>query len=140
MDNRFEFGNRKFSLTKLDAFKQFHIVRRMGPTLTEVLPELQKIAGIKDFDGLPEDKKMEKLAKLATPFMTGLSKLSDEDSNYVLHGLLGSVQMNANGAWVPVYSNGNLMVADLELPALLNLAGRAFFYNLSGFFSALPQS
>jgi hypothetical protein len=141
VENRFEIGPRKFSLRKLDAIRQFHIVRRMGPMLSSLLPELQGLArGAKNFDGLPEDEKISELSRLAPPFMQGLAKLSDEDANYVLYGLLSCVEIQQGGGnWASVYANGMLMFQDLELPLLLQLAGRAFAYNLSGFFSALPQ-
>lgn len=140
MENKFEVGPRKFSLVKLDAFKQFHIARRMGPILADLVPELQGLMRVKNFDKLPEDDKLERLSKLAGPFMTGISKLTDEDANYVLFGLLASIQVQqASGNWANVYANDMLMINDLELPVLLNIASRAFMFNLSGFFAGLPR-
>ena len=120
--------------------KQFHIVRRMGPILVDLLPEIQKLANLKNFDKLPESQKFDKVAKLAVPFMHGLSKLTDEDADYVFQGLLASAEIQqAAGNWARVYLNGTLMFSDLDLPILIQVAGRAFMFNLSGFFAALPQ-
>jgi hypothetical protein len=138
-DRDFEFGGRKFKLNKIDAFKQFHIVRRIGPIISDLVGA---VAGhkVKDFNTLTEDAKLDMIAKIATPVMMGLSKLSDTDADLVLLGLLQSVEIqSSSGNWARVANNSMLMFQDLELPALLQIAGRAFMFNLSGFFAALPQ-
>lgn len=139
MDREFSVGTKDFKLCKIDAFKQFHIVRRIAPILSELLPSLagaQKIATQKD---LSESEKFEEFAKIAAPFMAGLSKLSDEDSNRVLFGLLSSVEVKQeSGNWAKVSTDSMLMMQDLELPVLLQIAGKAFMFNLAGFFAALP--
>lgn len=139
MEKNFEFGGRKFQLSKIDALKQFHIVRRVGPILSDLLPAMKDIGKLQKSD-ISEGEKLDNIAKFVTPIMEGLSKLSDADSELVLHNLLQSVEMQqVSGNWIRV-SNGTLFVVqDLELPALLNLAGRAFMFNLAGFFAGLPQ-
>jgi hypothetical protein len=138
VDPKFQIGTRDFSLIKLDAFKQFHIVRRVGPILTQILPHLSALKDVKDAAG--DAEKMAQLSELATPILDGLSKLSDADADYVLHGLLAAVQVKqAHGNWATIYANGGMMINDLELPILMQCAGRAFVYNLAGFFAALPQ-
>lgn len=139
-DRDFEIGSRKFKLSKIDAFKQFHIVRRIGPILSDLLPAMRDAGKFKNMDLLSEDEKLEQIAKFAAPFMTGLSKLTDADADLVLFGLLSSVEMQqAQGNWAKIASNSMLMMQDLELPILLQIAGRAFMFNLSGFFGALPH-
>ncbi len=72
--------------------------------------------------------------------MTGLSKLSDADAEFVLYGLLAAAEVQQQaGNWAQVSTGSMLMIQDLELPMLLQIAGRAFMFNLSGFFSALPR-
>lgn len=131
----FEIGSRKFKLNKIDAFKQFHIVRRIAPILSDLLPVAQKFQKMSDAE-LSNDQ----VAALA-PILNGLSKLSDDDSNRVLMGLLSSVEMQqtAAGGWARLASNDMLMFQDLELPVLLQCAGRAFMFNMQGFFGVLPQ-
>ena len=135
MDNKFSIGGKNFQLSKIDAFKQFHIVRRVGPILAELVPSLSEFKGrdLKD-----EKQNLEVLAKIATPVMSGLSKLSDADSETVLFGLLSAVEVQQSVGWAKVSQNGMLMMQDLELPVLLQLAAKSFMYNLQGFFSALP--
>lgn len=137
----FEIGTRKFKLNKMDAFKQFHIVRRIAPILADMLPavsDAQKL--MKQKEGESESEKLEGLSKIIGPIMNGLSKLSDEDSNRVLFGLLSSVEIQqSTGNWAKVATDSMLMMQDLELPILLQIAGKAFMYNLSDFFAGLPK-
>lgn len=134
-DRDFEIGTRKFKLNKMDAFKQFHIVRRIGPILADLLPALKDIKKVSEGENSESDK-LDQFARIATPLMTGLSKLSDEDSNKVLFGLLSSVEVQQGmGNWAKISTDTALMMNDLELPVLLQAAGKAFMFNLSGFFA-----
>lgn len=142
-DRDFSYGGRNFKLNKIDAFKQFHIVRRIGPILSELLPSMKLATSVqngKDIDKLSEDEKLDLIASFATPVMMGLSKLSDADADLVLYGLLQSVEVQQpSGNWAKVATNSVLLMQDVELPSLLQIAGRSFMYNLSGFFAALPR-
>lgn len=141
MDKEFKVGNRDFQLSKLDAFKQFHIVRRIGPLLSDLLPAMKGYTNVRDLSKLPQDKQLDLIAEFASPIMEGLAKLSDEDADLVLYGLLESVEMKqTSGNWMRVSSGKMLMIQDFDLSVLLNLAGRAFIFNLANFFPALPQS
>lgn len=136
----FQIGAQKFKLCKINAFKQFHIVRRIGPLLSDLLPAMKGMSNVKSLDSAPESEKLDQLAKIVGPIMLGLSKLSDADADLVLFGLLSSVEVQqAQGNWAMVATPTMLMIQDLELPVLLQLAGRAFAYNLSGFFAGLPH-
>lgn len=136
----FEINERQFKLSKLDAFKQFHIVRRLGPILGQIIPVAKNLMGLKE-EGMSEEQKFDAITKLIGPIMEGISKLSDEDANFVLLGLCAGVEVKQMpaGNWARVVRDGNLMIQDLELPVLLQLAGRSFAYNLAGFFAIAPQ-
>jgi len=136
-DNSFSLAGKNFKLSKMDAFKQFHVVRKVGPVLAEIIPSLSNSAK-KDVEKMSENERLEMVGKFLAPVCEGLSKLSDAESEAVLHGLLSCVEMEQPGmGWAKVSVN-NLLMVQLELPILLQLAGRAFMFNLSGFFSALP--
>lgn len=133
-------GGRVFVLSKMDVFKQAHVVRRVGPIMAGMLPALQGLfEARKDFDSLSEEQKLAKLTPLAEPVMTGLAKLTDEDFDYVLHRLLECAEVDTGKVLAKVYQNGVLMVGDMTLPIMLQVAGRVFMFNLAGYFSALPQ-
>lgn len=140
-DRDFSIQGKNFKLSKIDAFRQFHLVRRLAPLLGEMIPAMTKMSQtLKVGADLSEEKKLEQISTIAAPLMTGLSKLSDTDADKVLFGLLSSVEMQQDtGNWAKVATESALMFSNLELPVMLQLAGRAFMYNLSGFFSALPR-
>lgn len=143
----FEENGYKFKLNKIDTFKQFHIVRRIGPILGDIMPVVAKLRSkFKDMEEeQDEGKKFEQIALLIHPIMQGLSKLSDQDADFVLLGLLSAIEMqqiNINGSslWMKVSNDSGLQFQSLELPTLLQIAGRSFAYNLRSFFSLLPQT
>ncbi len=138
MDNSFTIGSASFKLSKINALKQFHIVRRVAPILSELFPALNKLS---KSNGTSEEEKLEQTAEFLSPVIEGLSKLSDKDSEFVLFQLLASVEMKQEaGNWARI-SNGEVMFFDnLDLPIMLQVAGRAFMYNMTGFFSAIQQN
>lgn len=140
MENSFELSGRQYKLRKIDAFQQFHIVRRIAPILSELLPaigEIQKVSKT----AKSETENFDQIAKILSPIMLGFSKLSDSEADKVLFGLLSSVEVQIAGTsgWTRVATPSSLMVQDMELSQMLNVAGRAFMFNLSGFFPVLPQ-
>lgn len=138
----FTAGGREFKLNKIDPFKQFHIVRRLGPILGDIIPVAQKIKSAISGTEETEEQKLEAVALIAQPVLNGLSKLSEEDANSVLLGLLSSVEVKQPpvGNWARVARDNQLMISDLELPLMLQVAGRAFAYNLASFFAIAPQT
>lgn len=142
MNNEFQVGDRKFKLGKIDAFRQFHIVRRISPLLADLMPALAAMSKAKkNAESMSEDEKLDEFAKLAQPILAGLSKLSDQDADYVLFRLLGAVEVHQPefNSWAKIATDSGLMIQNLELPVLLQAAGRSLMFNLSGFFALLPQ-
>lgn len=141
MDQDFVIANKKFKVRKINALKQFHIVRRIAPILAELAPNLSKLNKAKDFENSSEETKLEAIGNFIGPIMSGMSKLSDKDSELVLIGLLEAVEVHQEeyGNWAPVAKGGQIVFDDLALPVLMQAAGRAFMFNLSGFFTVLPQ-
>lgn len=139
-DRDFEIAGRKFKLSKINALEQFHIVRRITPILKALLPEVKTFQAMAGKE-LTKDEQMDVFIKIAMPVMDGLADLTDKDSERVLFGLLSSVEMQQlpAGNWARLANSSGLMFADLGLSMLLQGAGRAFAYNLAGFFAELPQ-
>lgn len=139
-DNSFSIGERNFKLSKMNAMKQYHVVRRIAPILSEMLPAMQGMAKA-DFNTMSEDDKLDATAKIAEPIMRGLSKLSDKDSEMVLFSLLACAEIQqSSGNWAKICNGEILMFQDLELPILLQIAGRAFMFNMAGFFAGLQRT
>jgi hypothetical protein len=142
MENGFEIQGTKYKLCKLDAITQFHIVRRTGPILSELIPAMARLGKEqKAMESLSEDEKLEKFALVGGPLMEGVAKLSDDDANRVVFGLLSSVEVQQKdfaGVWSKVATKEALMFP-VDLPVMIQLVARAFMFNLSGFFAALPS-
>lgn len=138
----FTIGDTNFKLHKLDAFKQFHIARRIAPVLSKFIPVMNEIAKFsKKGSKLTEDQKFDQIALMAKPILDGLAALSEEDANKLLLSLLAAVEMEQKPAgWAYVVRGDTLIFQTMELPTMLQLAGRSFMYNLGGFMSALPQT
>lgn len=138
-EREFTIGSDRFQLYKIDAFKQFHIVRRLGPILKDIIPIAKQAKNV-NLEGMSEDQKLDHFSKLIGPIMEGISKLSDADANLVLLGLCGSVQIHQskfnNWAWV---ATGDTLSFTLSLPVLLQIAARAFAFNLADFFATAHQ-
>lgn len=137
-----EIGSRKYNIGKINPLMQFHIVRRMGPILTEFFPIMGQIARTNP-EGQSAEQNFEEIAKIASPLIEGLSKLSDKDAEFVLHRLLAVCEMDQRPqfqSWAKVaHPEQGILLQDIELPELLQLAGRAFMFNLKGFFSLVTQ-
>jgi hypothetical protein len=124
-------GSAQFKLNKIDAMKQFHITRRLAPMLGEMITAAAKLKA----NGSQDDQ-----LKSLEPVIAGISKLNDKDAEFVLFGLLASVEMQqVHGNWAKIANDNMLMIQNLELPVMLQLAGRSFMYNMAGFFNGLPQ-
>ena len=133
----FQIDGRNFKISKINAMKQYHIVRRIGPILSDLLSSIKSIP--KQDAQMTEEQRFDEVAKIAGPIMSGLSKLSDKDAELVLLGLLSAVEINRDGVWGRVVMNDQLMYQDLELPVMLNAAGRSLMFNMAGFFDILQR-
>jgi hypothetical protein len=141
-DNRsFEAGGKKFKLNKINAFDQFHIAKKLSPVLGELFPVLGKMSGMTK-EKLEDPKFLEEKLGDFSPVLAAFSKLPDEDADRILIGLCSAVEMHQPefNSWARVAKSGQMMIQDLELPTLLNIAGRAFAYNVSSFFALGIQS
>lgn len=121
----FQLNEKTYRVGKIDARKQFHIVRRLAPVLGELVPAVRS-GGSAD-----------SVAAIAS----AVSKLSDADADYCIFGLLGAVvRKQDNGlGWGPVSTGESLMYDDITMPIMLQLAWKAMSFNMSGFFAALPS-
>lgn len=122
----FELSGNKYIVGKLDARLQFHIIRRLAPVLSELAPALKnKNVG----------------AEALVPLTGAIAKLSDEDADYCLFGLLKAVnRFQGQGLGTgPVATGNTLMYNDIDVPTMLQLAWKSMSFNMSGFFAGLPS-
>jgi hypothetical protein len=113
-----------YSIEKLNAFEQLHIARRLAPMLAS-------LAGAEDEGG-------------ALPAIADtLSKMSDDDVNYIVNNCLKACKRKQEGkGYAKVMVSGALMFADIDLTAMLALVQAVVEENLGSFFptSQLPSA
>lgn len=138
---KFSVNGMEFQAQRLDAMKQFHIARRVAPILSEFLPVIQKMNQSKlDGEGMTEEEKFDRMLPILKPLIDGIMKLSDADSEFVIHALLTGVEIKQSGGNWARLSVGGLISVPLDLPTMLQVAGQAFMWNLGGFINASRQS
>lgn len=131
MDNNIfepiEIGGNTYKIGKLNAIQQFHITRRLAPSLWA----LAEASGSAPSNSDP--------ILALKPVAQAVSQLSDEDSEYVLHTCLGVVMRDQKGQWARVWAKGGgLMFDDIDLQVMMQLTFAVIRENLGNFFSALP--
>lgn len=125
----FTISGNTYKAGKLDAFKQFHVARRIAPVLS----------GLGVFI---EVAKVDPLAAVG-PVAEAIGKMTDADSEYVIYTCLGVVQRKQPGVnlgWGPVTSSGGMMYDDIDMAVMLQLVWHVLQVNLAGFLNALPDS
>lgn len=122
MSETVEVGGFTYRIGRMDVRKQFHVARRIGPAMLGFLGG-SMIKGAK-------------LADMIGPVINALSKMSDEDSDYVLDQCMAVVSRAENGGeWARIVApGGGMMFQDIGLPQMLKLAQEVLSENLRGFF------
>lgn len=137
--SEFPCGNHVYTASKLDARTQFHIVRRLAPFLKGLVPIIGKIKseGVESGSIDPSEG-----IKMLPEIGDVLAKMDDETADYVVFGLLAVVRRKQDNGmgWAPVSTGHSLMFADISMPQMLTLAGRALAANMGDFFAVLNSA
>jgi hypothetical protein len=114
----------EYKAGKIDARKQFHIVRRLAPVMSSIAPEASKGGDV--FSAMAD----------------AISKLSDDDADYVIFGLLETVtRKQPNGlGWAKCTTGKVLVFDDIGMSAMLKLAYHSFQENMTDFFSVFQSA
>jgi hypothetical protein len=129
-----EINGHSYRFGKIDAMKQFHVVRRLAPALASVGLSLGRL------------KQLANVADLLGPAFEVIAKMSDEDSNYIIYTCLRAVSrkdgQGAGTGWMPLVPSSQDMLAyqDIELPEMLQLVMWVLRVNLEGFFKGLTDA
>lgn len=117
--------------TKLDAFKQWGIVRRLAPVIVDLV-------GARDaFVRRDEVGHLDRALRLLT---AAIGKISDDDAQFVFSICLAATLRQQGSGWAAVaLPGGQLMFADISLPEVLGITVRVILDHLSGFTDALPS-
>ncbi len=130
-----EINGNNYQIGTLDAFKQFHVARRIAPVLfTLSSGTLELIKAGSSSDDLSEMD----ILKAVGPMVDVISKMSDADSQYVLTTCLSVCSRQSGNGWQRVcVDGGSMMFSDITLHVMLQLAVTVIQDNMGNFMDAL---
>lgn len=121
---------------KLNAIKQFHVVRRLGPMIIVAGVSVEMLSA-----GMKAD--LGDMVAMAGPVMDLLSRMSDEDVDYVLMTCLAAAERSSTAGqttvWSPVVSpdGKTMMFDDLDMPAMVRVVLEVLKFNMANFLEGL---
>lgn len=142
----FELGDSTYRIGKLDAFKQFHLSRKVAPIIPTLIPFFVKLkesrdaalgAGTSTSTSMSAD--LAAMGGLMTPFAEGIANMSDEAAEFILATCLGVVQRKQGNAWFAVWNaqQGTCMFDDLDLGVMIKLAFQVVKESLGPFMAGM---
>lgn len=144
MINSKEIGGHTYAFGKMDARRQFHVARRVGPLLALMGNVAAAVAHIPASDeAKAENAQNEEAAGRFLLFMGPLAEklqeMSDEDLDYVINACLSVTSRKEGERWAPMMAadGRSFMFQDLALPQLLQLTVESLRENLGNFFDTV---
>lgn len=134
MAEEFEINDVWYRTGKLDAFKQFHLFRKlmplfsgMGETAASQVAQAAQAAGASD--------DVIRWSSLG-PIAQAVAEMTQQDSEYIIKTCLAVCQRkNPVGQWTRLTTpQGDLMFEDIDLQVMLQLAFAVIQDNLAPFF------
>lgn len=131
----FTIAGHVYRADKLDAFKQLHVARKIGPVIPALFPLYAALrAGELNADGLTG------IAGPATVLFEAAANLPQEDIDYVLGACLAVTRRENGKTWTPVAHQGTVMFDDIDGHAMLQIAFEVCKFSLASFISGLLSS
>ena len=129
-----EVGGQLYRIGKLDAFKQFHVARRLAP--------IQLAMGLSAGEMMAKGAEANETAMLGAimgPIAEIVAKMPEDDVNYILRTCLAvCTRSQGENKWARVMVDANLMFADIDMTHMMRLTIEVVKENLGGFFGMLP--
>ena len=131
-----EIDGQVYLIGRLDAFKQFHVARRLAPIMAAIGQEMAQLPAVEDSD---KDKVVDQVMRLITPAASVLALMPEKDVDYVLHTCLSVTKRRGEKLWAPLMSTGGqLMFQDISMQTMLRLTVETVRSNIGEFFQMLP--
>jgi|SRR5690348_9329885 len=140
---QFEINGHQYQSAKLDAFKQFHVARRLAPLLSGVSAAL-KSTGVAPAPAEGEATPSQDAAPRADfadflePMADALAHMPDADCDYILFTCLSVVQRQQGNGWAKVVAPGSrsMMFEDIDMGEMIGITLKVVQENIGGFFAA----
>ncbi|KZQ64980.1 phage tail assembly chaperone [Klebsiella aerogenes] len=131
-----------YRANKLGVFEQLKVSRKLLPILAGLMADFSSIKNL-----LPAGGEAVNLERLEPVFNTllpriadELSKLTEDDTNAIIHPCLAMVVRENGKQWTPVFRSGELMFDDIDLFDMLQLVARVVADSLGNFLPELPDN
>lgn len=125
-----EVAGQTYRIGKLNAIQQFHVSRRLGPVMAAVGISLQSLSA-----GMLAD--LSDFSAIIGPATEVMSKMTDEETNYIIFTCLGCVGRQEEARWAPVVQGSNFMYQDIDMPVMIRLVVAVLQDNIGNFLQGL---
>lgn len=124
-----------YRIGRLAAMQQLHVVRRVGPVLASMSVSVMTAI----HEGKSPTTDDGSLMDVLETAMQVVSKMSNEDVEYVVNTCLNVTQREQEGGrFAPVMNGQRLMFQDVDMKAMVRLTIAVLRENLGGFFPQAP--
>src|SRR5690348_10469618 len=135
---QFDINGQQYQSSKLDAFKQFHVARRLAPLLSGVSAALKggvEPPAVAEGESAPQEVDF---ADFLEPMADALAHMPDADCDYVLFTCLSVVQRQQGNGWAKIVAPGgrSMMFEDIDMGAMIGITLKVIQENIGGFFDA----
>ncbi|WPR95591.1 hypothetical protein SM909_09600 [Klebsiella aerogenes] len=133
-----------YRANKLGVFEQLKVSRKLLPILAGLMADFSTIKTMLPTTTTLDSGNLDKLEPVFNtllPRIAGeLSKLTEDDTNAIIHPCLAMVVRENGKKWTPVFHSGELMFDDIDLFSMLQLVARVVADSLGNFLSELPDN
>jgi len=146
----FEVAGHRYASRKLDAFTQFHVVRKLAPAVAPLVSAAQPMLAAYVAAKASGEGAAGSLADVGAlldnlePLLKVLADLPADDCDFVLGTCLSAVTRadDKGGGWSPVWNAAakRMMFDDIDMPSMLAIAGHVIKADLAGFTDALRRN
>ncbi len=133
-----------YRANKLGVFEQLKVSRKLLPILAGLMADFSTIKTMLPTTTTLDSGNLDKLEPVFNTLLPRiadeLSKLTEEDTNAIIHPCLAMVVRENGKQWTPVFRSGELMFDDIELFDMLQLVARVVADSLGNFLPELPDN
>lgn len=133
-----------YRANKLGVFDQLKVSRKLLPILAGLMSDFSSIKALLPASAQLDSGSLDKLEPVFNTLLPRIadevSKLSEEDTNAIIHPCLAVVVRQNGKTWAPVFRSGELMFDDIDLFSMLQLVARVVADSLGNFLPEPPTS
>lgn len=133
-----------YRANKLGVFEQLKVSRKLLPILAGLMADFSTIKTMLPTTTTLDSGNLDKLEPVFNTLLPRiadeLSKLTEDDTNAIIHPCLAMVVRENGKQWTPVFRSGELMFDDIELFDMLQLVARVVADSLGNFLPELPDN